>query len=253
MAAASSCIAGITLEYLSRVNATELWPSRSCITFGWTPACNPSVAWVCLSPCTVRRGRPDALTSRSKRSDTRSAWRPAPSSRVNTRPVAVHADPHARRSSSWRLRHSRSTLAVPASSATDRRPWSVFGVDSHISWLTATSVWRGLALVVAAGFTPTAVLLHPNDWVESVSPFITAGGSLSELLDVPVVKSASVPEGTGYVGAWSQLAVWLRSTDVFVSQSHSDYLTRNLVAILAELRAAVGVLAPAALCRVTGI
>ena len=112
---------------------------------------------------------------------------------------------------------------------------------------------KGLALVVAAGYTPTAVALHPNDWTDAIGPLITAGGTLSGVLDVPVVKSASVPEGTGYVGAWGQLVVWLRSTDVFVSQTHSDYLTRNLVAVLAELRAAVGVLAPAAFTRITGI
>jgi hypothetical protein len=54
----------------------------------------------------------------------------------------------------------------------------------------------------------------------------------------------SVAAGTGYGGAWNQLVVWTRSTDVFVSRTHSDYLTRNLAAVLAEIRAAVGVLAP---------
>ena len=55
-------------------------------------------------------------------------------------------------------------------------------------------------------------------------------------------------EGTGYVGDWRQLVVWLRSTEVFVSIAHRDYFTRNLVAVLGEIRAAVGVLAPAAFC-----
>lgn len=79
------------------------------------------------------------------------------------------------------------------------------------------------------------------------------GSSLGDVLEVPIVKTASVAAGTGYVGAWEQLVVWLRSTDVFVSRTDSDFLTRNLAAVLAELRAAVGVLAPAAFCRVTGI
>jgi hypothetical protein len=52
--------------------------------------------------------------------------------------------------------------------------------------------------------------------------------------------TASVASGTGYVGAWSQMVVWLRSTDVFVSRTHSDYLARNLAAVLSELRAASG-------------
>jgi HK97 family phage major capsid protein len=113
---------------------------------------------------------------------------------------------------------------------------------------------KGLALVLNAGFVPTAAVLHPDDWVDGMSVILTNGGSsLGDVLEVPVVKTASVAAGTGYVGAWNQLVIWLRSTDVFVSIAHSDYFTHNLVAVLAEIRAAVGVLAPAAFCRVTGI
>ncbi|MET0512461.1 MAG: hypothetical protein ABW135_12365 [Thermoleophilaceae bacterium] len=107
--------------------------------------------------------------------------------------------------------------------------------------------------VVAAGYTPSAVLLAPDDCVDAIGPLLTAGGTLGGVLEVPVIKSASVAAGTAYIGEWGQVAAWLRSTDVFVSRTQSDYLTRNLVAVLAELRAAVGVLAPAALCRVTGL
>lgn len=112
---------------------------------------------------------------------------------------------------------------------------------------------KGLALVIAAGYTPTAVVLHPDDWVDAIGPLITAGGTLGAVLEVPVIKTGSVVAGTGYVGAWGQLVVWARSTDVFVSRTHSDFLVHNLAAILAEIRAAVGVLAPAAFCRVSGL
>jgi HK97 family phage major capsid protein len=113
---------------------------------------------------------------------------------------------------------------------------------------------KGLAQVIAAGYTPTACVLHPDDWVDGVSVLLTAGGaSLGDILEVPIVKTAAVAAGTGYVGAWGQLVVWLRSTNVYVSRSHSDFLARNLAAVLAEIRAAVGVLAPAAFCRITGI
>ena len=113
---------------------------------------------------------------------------------------------------------------------------------------------KGVAQVVAAGYTPTAVALHPDDWIDGVTVILANGGSsLGDLLEVPVVKSASVAAGTGYVGAWNQLVVWTRSTDVFVSRTHSDYLARNLAAVLAEIRAAAGCLAPAGFCRVTGI
>ena len=113
---------------------------------------------------------------------------------------------------------------------------------------------KGIAQVVAAGYTPTAVALHPDDWVDGVTVILANGGSsLSDLLEVPVVKTASVAAGTGYVGAWNQLVVWTNSTDVYVSRSHQDFWVRNLAAVLAEIRAAAGVLAPSAFCRVTGI
>lgn len=41
--AASSSIAGTTCEYRSSVKATELWPRRSCTTFGWTPVSVPGL------------------------------------------------------------------------------------------------------------------------------------------------------------------------------------------------------------------
>jgi hypothetical protein len=113
---------------------------------------------------------------------------------------------------------------------------------------------KGIAKVINAGWTPTAVVLNPDDWTDAIGPLLTAGwSSLGDILEVPVVKSAGVAAGTGYVGAWNQLAVWLRSTSVYVSDAHSDWFTKNLIAVMGEIRAAVGVLAPAAFCRVTGI
>ena len=89
--------------------------------------------------------------------------------------------------------------------------------------------------------------------VARVTPFITAGGSLGETLTVPVVPSAGVPEGTALVGDFQQAAVWTRSLVVYFSASHSDYLIRNLVACLCEGRFAVGVFAPAAFAKITGV
>ena len=122
------------------------------------------------------------------------------------------------------------------------------GADS-----VALALAKGIALAIVAGYQPTACVLHPDDWTDAIGPLITAGGTLGDILGVPVVKSAAVASGTAYVGDWRQLVVWLRSAEVFVSDSHSDYFTRNLVAVMGEIRAAVGVLAPAAFVRVTGI
>ena len=116
------------------------------------------------------------------------------------------------------------------------------GADS-----VALALAKGIAKAVVAGYEPTGVVLHPDDWTDALAVTRTAaGGVLSQQLEVPVVPTAAVAAGTGYVGDWSQMVVWLRSAEVFVSDSHSDFFVKNLVAVLAEIRAAVGVLAPAA-------
>jgi HK97 family phage major capsid protein len=136
------------------------------------------------------------------------------------------------------------------------------GLDSTTGVLTQAkgadsvplALVKGAAQVIAAGYAPTAVILHPNDWTDAQTVILANGGSsLGDLLEIPIVKTASVATGTGYIGAWNQLVVWTRSVDVFVSQDHSDFFTRNLVAVLCELRVAAGVLAAPAFCRVTGL
>jgi hypothetical protein len=75
--------------------------------------------------------------------------------------------------------------------------------------------------------------------------------SLSQTLELPVVVTAATPEGTGYVGDRKQLAIWIRDVEFFVSLPHSGCFTLNISAALAEIWAAVGMLAPAAFCRCT--
>lgn len=107
---------------------------------------------------------------------------------------------------------------------------------------------------------PTAYLLNPEDW-ERVElsqddnyryygngPF---GATAPTIWSLPVVESEAVPVGTGYVGDWRTCVLWDREqTTVSVSDSHSDFFIRNLVAILAEMRAAFGVLKPNALVEI---
>jgi hypothetical protein len=40
---------------------------------------------------------------------------------------------------------------------------------------------------------------------------------------------------------------------VLATDSHSDFFVKNLVALLAEMRAALGVLLPQAFCKVTSV
>ena len=68
---------------------------------------------------------------------------------------------------------------------------------------------------------------------------------------LPVIESEFVPEGTAFVGDFRQMVIWDREeTTIRATDSHSDFFIRNMVAILGELRAAFGVLRPAAIVEI---
>ncbi len=109
--------------------------------------------------------------------------------------------------------------------------------------------------------TPTAYLLHPTDWetiqlTRDDSGGAGTGGFLfggpaglqaPTLWGLPVVECEAVPQGWGWVGDFRQMVYWSREQgSIQVSDSHSDFFIRNLVAILAEQRAAFGILKPSA-------
>ena len=79
----------------------------------------------------------------------------------------------------------------------------------------------------------------------------TASGSANPLWGVGVVETEVVPAGTGYVGDFRKAVLWDREqATVQVTDSHLDFFVRNLVAILAEMRAAFGVLQPSAFVEI---
>jgi hypothetical protein len=58
-------------------------------------------------------------------------------------------------------------------------------------------------------------------------------------------------EGVAVVADWRLAVLWDRMrVSISVSNQHSDFFIRNLIAILAEMRAAFGVLRPAAFIEV---
>jgi len=116
---------------------------------------------------------------------------------------------------------------------------------------------------------PNAVGLHPNDW-QVLRLARDDGGSVAgtgsylfgppsqavppTVWGLPATVSTAFAENTGLVGDFTQAALWLREgAQVLASDSHSDFFIKNLVVLLAELRAAFGVLVPTAFCTVTGI
>jgi HK97 family phage major capsid protein len=107
---------------------------------------------------------------------------------------------------------------------------------------------------------PTAWLMDPADW-ESFDLLVDNetryyfGGPLDRgtprLWGIPVIESEAVTAGYAYLGDFRYLVLWDREqTAITVSNSHADFFIRNLVAILAEMRAAFGCLRPTAFIKV---
>lgn len=103
---------------------------------------------------------------------------------------------------------------------------------------------------------PTAWVMNPADWetfdlTEDNEARYYFGGPRElgqpRLWGLPVVESEGMTAGTAVVADWKLAVLWQRmQTMISMSNSHSDFFVRNLVAILAELRAAFGVIRPQA-------
>lgn len=81
------------------------------------------------------------------------------------------------------------------------------------------------------------------------------GGPLREgprtLWGKPVVESETKAQGTALLGNFEKAVLWDRERATLqVSDSHEDFFIRNMVAFLAEMRAAFGVLRPSAFIEV---
>ncbi len=108
-----------------------------------------------------------------------------------------------------------------------------------------------------------AVALHPVDAAildeqkDAQSRYI-GNGPFGSPTPTPLwgrtrVESEAITQGTALVGAYKMGATVFQREDVaiFVSDSHSDFFIRNLVAVLAEERLGFAVYFPTAFCLVT--
>ena len=118
-----------------------------------------------------------------------------------------------------------------------------------------TTSRRAITTLQVTGLSrPTAWVIHPSDWesfelLQDGGDRYYWGGPLAQgqyrLWNVPVVLSQSVDEGTAILGDWRKAILWDREqANIQVSNSHEDFFIRNMVAILAEMRAAFGVIRP---------
>jgi HK97 family phage major capsid protein len=119
---------------------------------------------------------------------------------------------------------------------------------------------RAMTRAVLAGYPMTGIVLHPNDWTEIellkgtdghyIWININTGGD-ARLWRVPVVESTSINEGEFLAGAFGLGAqIWDREqANIRVSEHHTDYFARNMIAILAEERLALTVYRPEAFIK----
>ena len=109
----------------------------------------------------------------------------------------------------------------------------------------------------------TAFVMHPNDWEaidllqDNENRYYYGGPSQlgsPTLWGLPVVESEAMTEGYAVVADWRLAILWERmQTVISMSNSHSDFFVRNLVAVLAEYRAAFALIRPKAfvICDLT--
>lgn len=103
----------------------------------------------------------------------------------------------------------------------------------------------------------TGIVMNPEDW-EELDLWLTlsgpgtnyrqaAQGSEPSIWGLPVVESEAVSAGTAIVADFRQAVLWDRQqTTIEATSGYMDFFMRNMVAVLAEMRAAFGVIRPSA-------
>jgi HK97 family phage major capsid protein len=127
------------------------------------------------------------------------------------------------------------------------------------NFLTTTRKARTLVRTVGRA-TPSAYVLNPTDWEtadllqDNEARYFFGGPSVigtPRLWGLPVVENEAQPVGNGWIGDWKRIVLWDREqASISVSDSHADFFIRNLIAILAELRAAMGIIRPSAFVEI---
>lgn len=117
--------------------------------------------------------------------------------------------------------------------------------------ITKVSVYsRPNAVLVSPGTAERIDLLHDKQGrYLGNGPFGAANPSIWR---TPLVEVAGLSDATVLVGDFTTAVIWDREdATITATDSHADFFVRNLVAILAEARAAFGVLDPALIAKAT--
>jgi len=139
----------------------------------------------------------------------------------------------------------------------------VWDTDALKSVLKAQTKVEVTGLVMA-----TDVVMHPTEWetvrlLRENAATATLGSYLmgppsqvgaTTIFGLPVTKSLGIPDGTIIVGAFTaQTHALFDREQAFIRTGYiDDQFVRNMLTILAELRAAFAVFMPNAFCSITG-
>jgi HK97 family phage major capsid protein len=138
--------------------------------------------------------------------------------------------------------------------------------DNDAPATVANNAWmldhvrRAITKVQNANYQATDLMIHPNNWQEielvkgSDQHYIwvtVPDGGVERLWRVAVNVTPAIREDSFLVGNLQQAAYILdrEQANVRFSDQHSDYFTRNMVAILAEERLGLAVVRPQALVK----
>jgi HK97 family phage major capsid protein len=107
---------------------------------------------------------------------------------------------------------------------------------------------------------PSYWLINPADWEDldleqDLQGRYRYGGpvqmGVKTLWGVPVVECEYVTEGTAILGDFRKAVLWDREqTTIRISEHHAENFTHNMITVLAEMRAAFGLIRPSAFVKV---
>lgn len=131
------------------------------------------------------------------------------------------------------------------------------GTDSR-----ADAVHKAITQVLLEKLMPDAIGYYPSDWEVQRLEKDATGGYLfgppnisgpKQAWGYPAVVGFAFVDGEPLVGAFRRGAkLWIREgVSVSASDSHEEYFTKRMVALLANMRAAFAVQRPAAFCTIS--